>query len=713
MSVPRTRFAPLGAVWAAAATFALGAAVPLAAQCTDPPAPPRGFSLTQVLDQPVTYGDGAMTRIDVRYPSAPPGSCGWPVVIVVHGLGNTKSDPPIPVLAGFLSGQGYLTAAYDVRGQGAAGANPASMGCTLVGEAERLDLAEIVTYLATTYPGVADTSRLAITGYSQGAAHSWAAAACSGRTLPPNNRGITTFPVFKAAYPISLSPIDAEFLMPEGKAFTFQDVVAARSNIPGLVWEPTFLSAIRNAIAAEDFNALAAIWANDPWRQDLANLATSTVPVLLHVQWNDVFAPVDLAVRALDAMPSTTPTRAILSTIFIHGNPLNFGQRDLSFDAALRWFDRFLKGAANQVDTEPRFVSGVVSGSEVEYRNAATLIWNRYSDTWPPSGTVVRSYYLRQGGVLDSSAPATTESADTVQHIVPAGASMTALLAAADPTAQVAAWFPENSAVYDTAALQSDVEIVGSPRAEIEVTPNGPDYQLHCALYQVHPDGTERYLQTGMALVRGDGSTKRLAVDFHDIRALLPAGERLRLKVQDVTKLLLPVAPGAVSYQVAPYFQSVAVDIEHSASRVSRLDIPVAGEILPALSSHTVSYDTLGGSDIDFQLESTPALAGAPYVVLFGESGMTPGFALPGGGTALLNVDAVTTGFLSALNGPFTPGTLGVLDAGGSAVPSPRLVLSAFPPLTPLVGMRFNALGVVLTSNGRDVATNPLGWAFR
>ena len=47
------------------------------------------------------------------------------------------------------------------------------------------------------------------------------------------------------------------------------------------------------------------------------------------------------------------------------------------------------------------------------------------------------------------------------------------------------------------------MEIVGSPRAVLEVTPNGPDFQLHCALYQVHADQTERYLQSGVALCTG------------------------------------------------------------------------------------------------------------------------------------------------------------------------------------------------------------------
>ena len=49
------------------------------AQCSDPAVPQGGFALTRVLDQAVTYGDTARTLMDVRYPSAKPRSCGFPV----------------------------------------------------------------------------------------------------------------------------------------------------------------------------------------------------------------------------------------------------------------------------------------------------------------------------------------------------------------------------------------------------------------------------------------------------------------------------------------------------------------------------------------------------------------------------------------------------------------------------------------------------------
>lgn len=375
------------------------------AQCTDPAVPQGGFALTRVLNQPVTYGDSAKTLMDVRYPTAKPGSCGWPVVIVVHGLGGDRRNNGSNVE--FLARQGYMTVAYDVRGQGAARTlNPASLGTELIGRSERLDLAEIVRKIDRDFgsKGIADVDRLGITGWSQGAVHSWAAAAYSGRTLPTtNNRGIKTFPKFLAAYPMGGLPIMPEYVTVDGRAFTQLGVWIHSFGASMIDYEPAYLKSVRDAMSKGDTAAATAIITNDPWRQDLQYLKSSTVPVMAHNQWNDSFTPVDHAVRVLDIMPKTTPTRAFLSTHWgSHDEPRNNRQSEQSLSFAQRWFDRFLKGIKNQVDTEPRFVTGVVPATDDLYRNRSTLLWHRYRSTWAPAGTNRLKFFLRQGKALST-----------------------------------------------------------------------------------------------------------------------------------------------------------------------------------------------------------------------------------------------------------------------------------------------------------------------
>ena len=93
-----------------------------------------------------------------------------------------------------------------------------------------------------------------------------------------------------------------------------------------------------------------------------------------------------------------------------------------------------------------------------------------------------------------------------------------------------------------------------------------------------------------------------------------------------------------------PYFKNAVVDIEHTAARPSWFEIPVAKTIQPSLTSATLNIDTKVPADVVFHVEGTP---GAEYLLAFGISGISPGIVLPGGATALLNVDGVTNGLLA------------------------------------------------------------------
>ena len=160
---------------------------PLASgQCTDPPAPRSGFQRIFEKDKPVTYSDGYKTLANVLYPDATPGSCGWPVLVLVHSLNASRNTPSAEAVG--LAAAGFMVVTYDVRAQGDARGNNPGKGSKLWALDEWIDLAEIIEWTGSTYPGKADLSRVAVFGDSQGAMHSWAAAAYSGRTLPPNSR---------------------------------------------------------------------------------------------------------------------------------------------------------------------------------------------------------------------------------------------------------------------------------------------------------------------------------------------------------------------------------------------------------------------------------------------------------------------------------------------------------------------------------------------
>src|SRR5262245_48089514 len=96
----------------------------------DPPVPALGFAVAEELDKPVTFTDTAQTKTkaDVRYPTVAPGAAGWPVVIVVHDLGASRRAM-IDACKRYTR-LGYLTVAYDVRGQGDARTLSPAVGAT-------------------------------------------------------------------------------------------------------------------------------------------------------------------------------------------------------------------------------------------------------------------------------------------------------------------------------------------------------------------------------------------------------------------------------------------------------------------------------------------------------------------------------------------------------------------------------------------------------
>ena len=106
-------------------------------QSPDPVTPAGGFPIHEVHDSVVPLSDGATTNADVRLPAVTPNACGWPVVVIIHGLFGSKES--VASMAQDFAHWGYVTVTYDVRG------HATSTGAhTYFGLRERLDMAEVV-----------------------------------------------------------------------------------------------------------------------------------------------------------------------------------------------------------------------------------------------------------------------------------------------------------------------------------------------------------------------------------------------------------------------------------------------------------------------------------------------------------------------------------------------------------------------------------------
>src|SRR3954463_14153323 len=126
-------------------------------------------------DTKVTMSDGVELAVTYFQPSGTPPAAGWPAVVLLHGLGQTRNSSdfvnwsPNSMAAQYLAPEGYAVLTYDARAHGQSGGL-----FTLDGPRELADLRELLTWL-TTRPRVA-WQQVGAWGASSGGALIWKAA---------------------------------------------------------------------------------------------------------------------------------------------------------------------------------------------------------------------------------------------------------------------------------------------------------------------------------------------------------------------------------------------------------------------------------------------------------------------------------------------------------------------------------------------------------
>ena len=133
--------------------------------------------------------------------------------------------------------------------------------------------------------------------------------------------------------------------------------------------------------------------------------------------------------------------------------------------------------------------------------------------------------------------------------MVNSGHTWTTFVAGGGDWKKFSTMFGYDSTHYDSPTLTKPLEIIGSTRVMLEVSPqaSASDYQLHCVLYEVDAKGVERTLQRGLAAVKGNSKAQRLTVDFFVARAIhVLAGNKLRLRIENYSDVTIPFFKNAV-----------------------------------------------------------------------------------------------------------------------------------------------------------------------
>lgn len=257
------------------------------------------------------------------------------------------------------------------------------------------------------------------------------------------------------------------------------------------------------------------------------------------------------------------------------------------------WFDKFLQGQSNEIDTEPA-VSYFLMG-----RNE----W-RSSSHWPPVEAKATDFFLHSKGKANSrngwgsldSAPPTEELPDIWVYdpddpVMSLGGRSCCDESSAPmgPADQALAEYRNDVLVYTTAPLTSDLEVAGLVKATLYLASDAVDTDFSVRLVDVHPCGKALNVVEGHLRARFRKSLSKpelldpnaiyeYGITLGNTAMVFLSGHRVRL---DITSSNFP-AMDRNSNSGKPLAQTQLSDIRvscqtlfHDSGRPSRLTLPI------------------------------------------------------------------------------------------------------------------------------------------
>ena len=317
------------------------------------------------------------------------------------------------------------------------------------------------------------------------------------------------------------------------------------------------------------------------WRDRVRPLSEITIPSFLIGGLQDGYR--DNVIDML--MQSKAPIKAIVGP-WNHSfpNDADFGPRVEWRDQAVRWFDYWLKGRDTGVLQDPRLVIYMQHWHPPDPNLPSVPGEWRLEDVWPPKTAQNNTLFLQPNHTLADSAAA-AYAQHQLKYVptigVEAGFWWGELLSDPRPVDAF-------SLVYDSAPLESEMAILGRPRALLRASATAPLADWFARLSDVAPDGTVTQI-TGAGIngaQRGSLSEPRdlelgkvypLNIEMHLTSWVFPKGHRIRVAISNALwPMMLPT----------PY--AMTTSLELGGNDGSRLILPVVsvnGEAAPEFSA--------------------------------------------------------------------------------------------------------------------------------
>jgi predicted acyl esterase len=304
-------------------------ALALAALALTAPGTASAFAKT---DLTIRMSDGVGIAATYYVPDGAPPIGNWPTVLMLHGLGETRTTPANAVGMSInsiaetqLVPQGYAVLTFDARGHGDSGGL-----VSIDGPREIQDVRELVNWLGS-QAGV-NPDRIGAFGYSYGGGAIWRATA----------EGVPFAAIeVMAAWTDLYRALAPQELARSGVVLGFWQSIAARA-------APEVEPIVRDALAGRNLGAVRTFAAQRSTRRLLGKVK---VPTFL-LQGRRDFA-FDLGQAFYPYARLKVPKRLYVADFGHAPSPHPQGELEHILPETRLWFDRFLKGLPNGIDKRP------------------------------------------------------------------------------------------------------------------------------------------------------------------------------------------------------------------------------------------------------------------------------------------------------------------------------------------------------------------------
>jgi putative CocE/NonD family hydrolase len=327
---------------------------------------------------------------------------------------------------------------------------------------------------------------------------------------------------------------------------------------------------------------------------------TADIPMMLISGWYDGFCKTTVDNFQGLSKLKKSPIHLIMGP-YTHGGwidktyagDVEFGKNSpvsaiKGFDAnwQVSWFNHFLKGENNYIQTVPRvqlFVMGTGDGHKDENGRMFHGGYWRYEDNYPLKSTSYVKYYLQADKSLSTSKPKDTNTSTTYtfdpNNPVPTIGSSTASSEPMFAGGFFGSKFPylplkarKDVIVFQTEPLAQDMEVVGAVTVNLFISSDAPDTDFTAKLVDVYPPSKD--YPAGYEMNITDGIMRAKFHESPEKQVLLKKGEVYQITIK-------PFDTGNI------FKKGHRIRLDISSSNFPHYEVnPNTGEN-PSLSTHT------------------------------------------------------------------------------------------------------------------------------